>query len=169
MLAIKHPEVTSGSIAKLEVFMKIGELAKKVSCSVETIRYYEKVGLLHPAIRNKENNYRLYNQGHLHRLTFVRHCRTLAMNHDEILVLLQARSQPNESCESINKLIDDHIEHVRSRILELEVLEAQLTELRSQCQVPLRSKDCGIIQELDQPADDELNSSRSDSHVDGSH
>ncbi|MGB1237936.1 MAG: Cd(II)/Pb(II)-responsive transcriptional regulator [Pseudomonadales bacterium] len=148
--------------------MKIGELAKKVDCSVETIRYYEKVGLLHSAVRDTQNNYRRYNTSHLERLTFVRHCRALAMSQEEILVLLDARNQPKESCASIDQLIDDHIGHVRSRIDELQQLEKQLVDLRAQCKQPHQAGDCGILHGLDQ-ADAQLGTLKSDSHVGGSH
>lgn len=148
--------------------MKIGELAKQVECSVETIRYYEKVGLLHPAVRDQSNNYRRYNTSHLERLIFVRHCRALAMSQEEILVLLQARTQPEQSCASIDQLIDDHIGHVRSRIDELEQLEKQLVELRSQCIQPLQTSECGILQGLDQTSSQPI-TVKSDNHIPGSH
>ena len=59
--------------------MKIGELAKLADCQVETVRYYEREGLL-PAPARSEGNYRLYSSEHLERLTFIRNCRTLDMN-----------------------------------------------------------------------------------------
>ena len=75
--------------------MKIGELAKQTNCTVETIRYYEKVGLLPAAMRNQENNYRFYGKKHLEHLLFIRRCRALAMTHEEIQQLLQARDEPD--------------------------------------------------------------------------
>ena len=61
--------------------MKIGELAKLADCQVETVRYYEREGLL-PAPARSEGNYRLYSSEHLERLTFIRNCRTLDMTLD---------------------------------------------------------------------------------------
>lgn len=58
--------------------MKIGELAKLTDCQVETIRYYEREGLL-PEPARSEGNYRLYTQAHVERLTFIRNCRSLDM------------------------------------------------------------------------------------------
>ena len=148
--------------------MKIGELAKQVGVTVETIRYYENEGLLHAALRNPANNYRRYDSGHLERLIFIRRCRTLAMTHSEIKVLLQARVQPDASCETINELIDEHIHHVQARMSELKILETQLIELRGQCHAALTTRDCGILRELDHPTDEPLAPQETASHVPGS-
>ena len=67
--------------------MKIGELAKITDCQVETIRYYEREGLLPQAPRS-ESNYRIYGAEHTERLGFIRHCRSLDMTLEEIRVLL---------------------------------------------------------------------------------
>lgn len=149
--------------------MKIGELAKQAGCPVETVRYYEQEGLLPAPRRDSVNNYRHYDHGHLERLMFIRRCRALDMTHEEIRVLLQARVEPDASCESINELIDSHLRHVQARMSELTALEAQLTELRSQCQTAQTTRDCGILKELDQPAEVEWQASMtSPSHVAGS-
>lgn len=132
--------------------MKIGELAKQTGCPVETVRYYEREGLLTAALRDEGNNYRRYDHRHLERLTFIRRCRALDMTHGEIRSLLQARVEPDASCESINELIDDHLKHVQARIFELKALEAQLRELRGQCQDARATRHCGILRELDQQA-----------------
>jgi Cd(II)/Pb(II)-responsive transcriptional regulator len=149
--------------------MKIGELAKKLNCTVETIRYYEKIGLIPASIRDQNNNYRHYNQNHLDRLRFVRHCRALAMSHEEILQLLSAREQDGDSCESIDKVIDNHLLHVSDRINQLQQLETQLLALREQCQTPGSSQNCGIIQELDAPIDPTTAIQDQGNHVGGSH
>ena len=60
--------------------MKIGELARKAGCPVETIRYYEKKGLLQAPLRDIENNYRCYNNTHLEKLLFIRSARDLGFS-----------------------------------------------------------------------------------------
>ena len=90
--------------------MKIGELAKLTDCQVETIRYYEKEGLLPPPARS-DGNYRLYTQAHTERLVFIRNCRSLDMTLEEIRSLLGLRDSPQDQCESVNALIDEHIHH----------------------------------------------------------
>ena len=148
--AITHPEVTTGSIGGK---MKIGELATLAGCPVETVRYYEKEGLLTAALRNAGNNYRDYDEHHLNRLTFIRRCRALDMTHHEIRALLQARVEPDASCDAINELIDGHLHHVQQRIAELQALVAQLVDLRSHCDAVRATRDCGILRELEQPSD----------------
>ena len=69
--------------------MKIGELAQSARCSVETVRYYEKEGLL-PAPERGQNNYRIYGTAHVERLRLIRNCRALDMTLEEIRVLLMA-------------------------------------------------------------------------------
>ncbi|RWU23491.1 Cd(II)/Pb(II)-responsive transcriptional regulator [Pseudomonas alkylphenolica] len=126
--------------------MKIGELAKATDCAVETIRYYERENLL-PEPARSEGNYRLYTQAHVERLTFIRNCRTLDMTLEEIRSLLRLRDSPDDQCESVNALIDEHIQHVNSRIEGLQALQAQLLELRQHCHS--KEVQCSILQHLE--------------------
>lgn len=128
--------------------MKIGEVAQQVGCSVETIRFYEKEGLLQKALRNTENNYRDYKQQHLERLRFIRRCRSLGMTHEEIRVLLAAK-QNQDDCHSINELVEVHLQHVQQRIQELHLLEQELALLKAQCQDFQSVTSCGILRELE--------------------
>jgi DNA-binding transcriptional MerR regulator len=73
--------------------MKIGELARLVGTNVETIRYYERDGLL-PEISRTEGNFRIYGEAHAERLSFIRNCRSLDMTLDEIRVLLRFKDSP---------------------------------------------------------------------------
>jgi len=127
--------------------LKIGELASLTGCAVETIRFYEKDGLL-PAPARSAGNYRLYNASHVERLTFIRHCRSLDMGLDDIRILLRVRDMPEESCGDVNALLDKRIEHVAGRIRELQALESQLVSLRCQCREEGSAKECAILQEL---------------------
>lgn len=129
--------------------LKIGELAKRSGCLVETIRFYEKKGLLPPTIRS-EGNFRLYGEMHAERLQFIRHCRSLDMSLDEIRDLLRFRDAPEDNCIAVNALLDKHIEHVALRIKELKALETQLHSLRQLCQTVQSRKDCRILQSLAQ-------------------
>ncbi len=91
--------------------MKIGILAEATGTPVETIRFYEREGLLPPPAR-AENNYRMYLPVHVERLAFVRQCRNLDMTLDEIRALLALRESPAQDCGDINTLLDEHIGHV---------------------------------------------------------
>lgn len=112
--------------------MKIGELAAASDTGVETIRYYEREGLL-PEPARTESNYRTYGDGHLSRLQFIRYCRGLDMSLDEVRVLLRFKDSPHENCGDVNTVIDEHIGHVSRRIKELRALEKELRGLRARC------------------------------------
>lgn len=127
--------------------MQIGELAKRAHCQVETIRFYEREGLL-PVPARSSANYRLYGDVHLERLTFIRYCRSLDMTLEEIRTLLVFRDAPEQNCGEVNALLDEHIGHVAARIAELQGLAEQLKNLRQQCQQAEAAKDCGILNEL---------------------
>ncbi len=127
--------------------MKIGELAHIAQCTVETIRYYEKEGLL-PAPARTATNYRHYSQPHVERLRFIRNCRALDMTHGEVRTLLALMEKPQEGCGAVNHLLDDHIGHVDARIAELHQLKQQLTALRQQCQTEQATASCGILHGL---------------------
>jgi Cd(II)/Pb(II)-responsive transcriptional regulator len=131
--------------------LRIGELAKHTGCLVETIRYYEREGLLLEPARS-EGNYRLYTNVHVERLQFVRHCRSLDMTLEEIRNLLKFRDAPDENCSQVDALLDEHIEHVSKRIKELRFLQKDLGKLRSLCERAQATKDCRILQSLAGPA-----------------
>jgi Cd(II)/Pb(II)-responsive transcriptional regulator len=129
--------------------MQIGELANHTGSSVETIRFYEKQKLLPSPLRSS-GNYRLYDESHVERLQFIRHCRSLDMTLEEVRALLAFRDGPNEDCAGVNDLLDRHIGHVARRIKELKALQGQLKELRQQCSASQSVRECGILQGLGQ-------------------
>lgn len=131
--------------------MKIGELATATGTPVETIRFYEREGLL-PAPARSSGNYRIYGDDHVGRLAFIRHCRSLDMALDEVRVLLRFKDAPQDDCGEVNRVLDEHISHVAHRIRELKALEKQLRTLRGQCQAPQGSGACGILEGLSQAA-----------------
>ncbi len=130
--------------------MKIGELSTASSTSIETIRYYEREGLL-PAPARTEGNFRVYTAPHLERLQFIRHCRSLDMSLDEIRVLLRVKDGPGEDCGDANALLDAHIGHVSARIRALRALEKQLKALRQRCGDTRAADRCGILAGLSEP------------------
>lgn len=131
--------------------MRIGDLAEATGTPVETIRFYEREGLL-PAARRADNNYRVYVPAHVERLAFIRQCRNLDMTLDEIRSLLRLRDAPSRDCGGVNALLDDHIEHVAQRIRELRALEKELKALRACCSAPHTMEECGILNGLDNAA-----------------
>ena len=127
--------------------MKIGELARRTDCRVETIRFYEKAGIL-PLPPRSTGNYRLYGKRHVERLLFIRRCRSLDMTLDEVGRLLQIRDTPRDDCSAVSALLDDHIRQVDVRIVELEQLRDQLNSLSLRCSGTRTAEQCGILQQL---------------------
>ena len=131
--------------------MRIGDLAESTGTAVETIRFYEREGLI-PAAQRADNNYRVYTAAHAERLAFIRHCRNLDMTLDEIRTLLRLRDAPLQDCGEVNALLDEHIGHVTHRIRELRTLQKDLRALRARCGTPHAIEQCGILNELDTAA-----------------
>ncbi|MCD2514601.1 Cd(II)/Pb(II)-responsive transcriptional regulator [Comamonas endophytica] len=131
--------------------MKIGELSAAAATQIETIRYYEREGLL-PAPARTQGNFRSYENAHLERLQFIRYCRGLDMSLDEVRVLLKVKDDPLSDCGDVNVLLDQHIGHVTTRIKELRLLERQLKELRQRCCDERYSQQCGILAGLNEAA-----------------
>lgn len=127
--------------------MKIGALAEQAHTPVETVRYYEKAGLM-PAPSRTEGNYRRYDDGHVARLRFIRHCRALDLSLDEIRALLCVRDDPQADCTAARELLREHLEHVRRRLDELALLREQLLALERRCSHGRPSAECGILEEL---------------------
>ena len=132
-----------------DALMKISELAQATSTPADTMRYYEREGLL-PEPARAGNNYRVYGPAHAERLAFIRQARGLDMSLDEIRVLLRWQAEPGADCGAVNALVDEHIGHIATRIRELRALEKQLKTLRAQCQQASDTAHCGILAGLSQ-------------------
>ena len=126
--------------------MKIGELAKIAGCKVETVRYYEKIGLMAEPDRT-EVGYRVYRRDHLKRLVFIRRCRELGFGIDEIRALLDLVGGGEYSCSDVNTLTMAHIKNIRLKISDLTKLEKTLMQMASQCSDEAVSE-CPIIDAL---------------------
>jgi DNA-binding transcriptional MerR regulator len=126
--------------------LSIGDLAQRTGTKVETIRYYEKVGIL-PSPSRTSGNHRVYTQTHADRLAFVRHSRELGFPIDSIRTLLTMADDPGRSCAAVDAIARDHLTAVRSRITRLQALEAELTRMLQECGRG-RVGDCRVVQVL---------------------
>ena len=127
--------------------MRIGELHQATGVAIETIRFYEKEGVL-PAPARTDSGYRIYGSAHLERLSFVRHCRALDMPLAEIKQILKFVAHPEADCGDINRLIDEQLARVRVRLKSMRALEKQLSKLRVHCVAGNSVAECGILHEL---------------------
>ncbi len=147
--------------------MRIGELAAVCATPIETIRYYERAGLL-PAPARSAGNFRIYETRHRERLQFIRYCRGLDMSLDEVRLLLRFQDEPGRDCGDVNALLDAHLGHVSQRIRQLRALQRQLRELRQRCDGSRSIEPCGILHGLAEAAGASASgASRRGSHVPG--
>ncbi|MEP1217032.1 MAG: Cd(II)/Pb(II)-responsive transcriptional regulator [Marinobacter sp.] len=147
--------------------MKIGEISKATGVPVETIRYYEKIGLV-PEPKREASGYRQYRQTHLDRLLFIKRCRNLDMAQDEIRELLRLADHPDADCSEVDALLARHLRHVRERLKELTSLEDTLEQLQRACSEGRTVSECGILGGLtSKPAIN--NTTGNNNHVPGTH
>ena len=127
--------------------MQIKELARATGVDVETIRYYEKQGLL-PTPARRDNGYRDYDGRHLERLAFIRHCRALDMPLASIARLLGVLDDTRGDCSDVDALVAEQLCRVRARRESMQGLEKQLVQLKSRCNGQPDRGPCGIRTEL---------------------
>ncbi len=126
--------------------MQIKELSRATGVDVETIRFYEKQGLL-PTPARRENGYRVYEAVHLERLAFIRHCRALDMPLLDVKRLLGFVDASEENLGEVDVLVDQQLVRVRARLKSMRALEKQLLQLRARCS-GTHDGHCGILDEL---------------------
>ncbi|MEP9370130.1 helix-turn-helix domain-containing protein [Ancylobacter polymorphus] len=119
--------------------LSIGDLAKATATKVETIRYYERIGLL-PTPERTAGNYRSYSAAHLGRLSFVRRARDLGFSIDQVRDLLGLSDQRDRSCEAVDAIARENLAEVERKIRDLQALRRELGSILSQC-------GCGTIAE----------------------
>lgn len=124
--------------------MQIGQLAKQTGTTAETIRYYEREGLVPHPLRGA-NGYRDYTQAHLERLRFIRRCRVLELSLVDIKQLLAIQDQPDASCQEVDRLIAKQRIEIKEKLTALRQLDRDLKRLAEQCNRPGSSSDCGIL------------------------
>ena len=124
----------------------IGKLSASSGVNIETIRYYERIGIL-PAPPRSTGGHRLYDEQHLKRLCFVRRCRDLGFTLDDVRALLRLVDGGDFTCDEVKEMTLDHLGGVRRRIADLRTMERTLDDMAARCdggEVP----DCAIVDAL---------------------
>lgn len=116
----------------MEKSTNIGALAKATGTKIETIRWYERVGLL-PAPARTSGNYRVYDDVHLGRLSFIRRARDLGFSLEQIRALLDLAEYRERSCEAVDVIARQHLSEVDRKIADLQALRRELDSLIGQC------------------------------------
>ena len=126
--------------------LTIGSLAKKTGTKVQTIRYYEQIGLL-PEPGRTEGGQRRYSDGELDRLAFVRHARQLGFPLDAIRELLDLSDHPDRPCEEADAIARRQLRQVEQRMKRLEALRTELKRMVHECSGG-RTADCRVLDVL---------------------
>src|SRR5438128_752925 len=124
----------------------IGALSKHTGANIETIRYYERVGLL-PVPSRSSGGYRLYSRDHLKRLNFVRRARVLGFSIGEVRTLLRLADERKRPCAEVRVVADAHLKEVRAKIADLRRMERVLKTTVARCASGKRA-DCPVIETL---------------------
>ena len=125
----------------------IGELSRRTRCNIETIRYYERIGLL-PQPRRNAGRYRRYDADDVGRLRFIRRARQLGFTLDEVRALLRlAAGEGEDLCGQARKLAAAHLTEVRAKIADLQAMAGVLAGAIRECEAGLRPS-CPLIDVL---------------------
>lgn len=123
-----------------------GRVSALTGCNIETVRYYERIGLMPPPPRSA-GGHRLYDDGLLRRLNFIRRCRELGFSLEEVRGLLGLVDGGDYTCAEVRERTEAHLEGVRAKIADLRIMEKTLREMVSRCigdEVP----ECPVIDAL---------------------
>ena len=129
--------------------MRIGELARATGTKAETIRYYEREGIL-PAADRTDSNYRDYSDEHLATLTFVRRARELGFSMAQVRELLTLSDHDDKPCDDVDELVQRQMIEVQRKIADLEALRDELGQMLQSCQAD-KIGDCRIVESLARP------------------
>jgi DNA-binding transcriptional MerR regulator len=126
--------------------LSIGRVAEAAGCKVQTVRYYETIGLLPPPARS-EGNQRVYGGAAVDRLRFIRHARALGFPLDAVRDLLSLADRPDQPCEAVDAIARAQLAAVEPRLDRLAALTTELERMLAQCSGG-RIADCRIIESL---------------------
>lgn len=126
--------------------LAIGALSRRTGVNIETVRYYERIGLLPPPARS-EGGHRLYGGGHLMRLNFVRRARDLGFTLDEIRALLELAENRDRPCTEAREVAASHLSDVRAKIADLRTMEQVLVDMVARC-AEGSTAECPLIEAL---------------------
>jgi Predicted transcriptional regulators len=127
--------------------LSIGALGKATGTKVETIRFYERIGIL-PEPPRTNGNYRAYGEQHVRRLGFVRRARDLGFPLEIVRAMLALSDQPDRPCGEVDALVIEQLHEIERKIADLQRLRDELDRIAHQCRAGSRMADCRIIDAL---------------------
>lgn len=131
--------------------LTIGHLARQAGVGVETIRFYEREGLIADPERSPAG-YRQYPPDVVRRVRFIRHAKEVGFTLKEIQGLLELRVDPTSTCDDVRQRARAKVADIEARIASLERMKAALSRLARTCQGTGPTSECPILEELDRDA-----------------
>jgi MerR family mercuric resistance operon transcriptional regulator len=128
--------------------MTIGRLAKRAGVGVETIRFYERKGLI-PEPPRRSSGYREYDNDTVTRVRFIRHAKELGFTLKEIDGLLSLQLDPDKPCQDVNRRIETKLSDINEKIQMLNRMKDALQRLSTQCGGEGSVSDCPILEALE--------------------
>jgi len=110
----------------------MGEIARLTGVNIETIRYFEKIGLIPPPGRSA-GGHRQFTAEHAERLQFIRHARDMGFSQDEVRALLDLSDGSLTSCGEVKAIAESHLARLRQKIASMEKLERLLADTVTKC------------------------------------
>ena len=126
--------------------MPIGVLSKRTGCKIETIRYYERIGLF-PAQARSQGGHRHYNEKALKRLNFILRARQLGFSLDTVRALLGLADGEGRTCKDVERIASRHLRDVRAKQDDLAIMDEVLSEMVSRCAGGTKPE-CPLIEAL---------------------
>jgi MerR family mercuric resistance operon transcriptional regulator len=134
--------------------LKTGELAKRAGVNVETLRFYEREGLM-PRPPRRTSGYREYPAESVQRIRFIKRAQELGFSLREVKELLALRVEPGTTCADVRRKAQEKVDEVRRKIADLRAIERALGNLSATCSGEGPLSDCPILGSLDGPTDKE--------------
>lgn len=128
--------------------VRIGEAAERAGVNIQTLRYYERVGLLAEPVRSG-GGYRAYDDRAVEVVRFIKRAQQLGFSLSEVGELLRLTAGGPESCGSVRMLASAKIADLEARIAELQAIRLALQRLVVTCELPRRQRDCPILAEIE--------------------
>ena len=143
---------TDGTTGRIAAGLTIGALAARTGVTAETIRYYERVGVLPRPARGgsalRHAGYRRYGAADVERLAFVRRARDLGFSLDEVRDLLSLADDPARPCAEVDALARTHLAQVEAKLAHLAALRTELRRVTGACRGGVAVADCRILRAL---------------------
>ena len=121
----------------------IGDMSRETGCKIQTIRYYEQIGLM-PEPERTSGNQRRYGRSHIERLAFIMHSRQLGFSLDAVRDLLKLADNPSQSCDAADRIAKTQLQEVARKIKRLQALERELKRMIDDCRHG-KISECRII------------------------